>query len=363
MVALMRSSLPSPIDPKAWPDPVRAIAWATLGSIALVAIGAGIGALSSLLAAQGGVIYALLAGWLFGLLASGPIAALSARGWSRGRAALLVWLAGAIPVLLILIKIIASLVGSLGVLLADAPPSAQEIGRAAERPSQLLYTLGLEIDLVPLISELVLVVRSWALLVEQNLASIAAGALSAIGPVVLALGTGVILSFYEPDLSLVGSRLSRRTGARLRSSQVLLEQILARFIGRHILLGLIYGVVVYVGASLAGADGLLAAVLGGIVMAIPSIGQGAAIIPPLLLALVAWGPFVLPGLLLIVAGWLICALWLAPRLLAGVLRLSGAAVFFAGTAGGVIGGPLGAIFAVPLLAALLTWRRETTPKR
>ena len=91
------SRLPSPLDPKAWPDPVRAIAWAALGSIALVAIGAGIGALSSLLAAQGGVIYALLAGWLFGLLASGPIAALSARGWSRGRAALLVWLAGAIP--------------------------------------------------------------------------------------------------------------------------------------------------------------------------------------------------------------------------------------------------------------------------
>ena len=43
------SRLPSPLDPKAWPDPVRAIAWVALALIALVAIRAGIDVLSILL--------------------------------------------------------------------------------------------------------------------------------------------------------------------------------------------------------------------------------------------------------------------------------------------------------------------------
>jgi predicted PurR-regulated permease PerM len=354
----MRRRLPSPLDPTAWSDPLRAVAWAALGSVALVAIGAGLGAVSSLLGAQGGAVYALLAGWLLGLLAESPIGALVARGWRRGQAVALVWIAGALPVVLILAKLVTSLVASLGTLLADAPPSAEAIGRAVARPTELLGSFGLRVDLVPLAGDLLALLRDWAAVLEANLASVAAGALSALGPVVLALGTGLILSLYEPDLSLFGPRATGKTAARLRRSQLLVERILARFIGRHLALGLTFGTIAYLGAALAGADGLLAGLLGGLVMAVPALGQGVAFLPPLALALASSGPGALVGIALILAGWLLCALWLAPRLLAGVLRLSGAAVFFAGTAGGVVGGPLGAIFAVPLLAALLASRRE-----
>lgn len=354
----MRRRLPSPLDPKAWSDPLRALAWAALASLALVAIGAGLGALSALLAAQGGAIYALLGGWLLGALAEGPIDALVARGWRRGRAVALVWSVGALPVALILAKLLASLAASLGTLLADAPPSREQIASALARPIELLGSLGVAIDPVPLVGELLALLRGWAAVLEANLASVAAGALSALGPVVLAIGTGLILSLYEPDLSLFGPRLQGKTVARLRRSQLLLERIVARFIGRHLALGALFGLVAYAGAALAGADGLLAAVLGGLVMAIPALGQGIAFLPPLLLALASSGDYALLGIALIIGGWLFCALWLAPRLLVGVLRLSGAAVFFAGTAGGVVGGPLGAIFAVPLLAALLASRRD-----
>jgi predicted PurR-regulated permease PerM len=60
----------------------------------------------------------------------------------------------------------------------------------------------------------------------------------------------------------------------------------------------------------------------------------------------------------IIVGWLICATQLAPRLLNGVLRLSGTAVFVAGSIGGLAGGVLGAIFALPVVAAVAAIRRD-----
>ena len=68
-------------------------------------------------------------------------------------------------------------------------------------------------------------------------------------------------------------------------------------------------------------------------MAIPTIGQGAAVLPPLALAVLAAGPYVLPGSAVIIVGWLLCATQLAPRLMNGVLRLSGTTVFVAGSIG------------------------------
>ena len=97
---------------------------------------------------------------------------------------------------------------------------------------------------------------------------------------------------------------------------------------------------------------MLAAVLGGAVMAVPSIGQGPAVVPPLVLALIASGPNEPFGIAAIVGAWLLCATQLAPRLTAGVLHLSGTTVFLAGSAGGLVAGPIGAIFALPIVAAI-----------
>ena len=46
---------------------------------------------------------------------------------------------------------------------------------------------------------------------------------------------------------------------------------------------------------------------------------------------------------------------------AGVLRLSGATVFVAGAVGGLVAGIPGAIFALPLVAAVAAIRRPPTP--
>ena len=351
-------NLPNPLRSEEWPQSIRLIAWATLASLALVAIMAGLGVITAFITAQGPLLYALAGGWLLAALADAPIDALVARGWTRTRAALLVWIAGAVPVIVIAVELAIAFAQSLGGIIAGPEPTPVEVGAMVGRLSALLASVGLNVDLVPLATTVILAIRDVAASVQSNIAAIAAGAIGALGPLILAIGIGIILSANPAHLDSVDELATRGRMRSAQRSRKILEEIIARFIGRHVALGFVYGVIVYVGATIAGADGLLAAVLGGIVMAIPSIGQGAAVLPPLALSIFAAGPYVLPGSVVIIVGWLICATQLAPRLLNGVLRLSGTAVFVAGSIGGLVGGVLGAIFALPVVAAVAAIRRD-----
>jgi predicted PurR-regulated permease PerM len=356
-------NLPNPLRSEEWPQPIRLIAWATLASVALVAIVAGLGVVNSLISAQGPLLSALAAGWLLATLADAPIDWLVERGWTRARAALFVWIAGAVPVIVIAVELAIAFAQSLGGIIAGPEPTPSEVTLMVGRLSALLDSIGFTVDLVPLVTSILLAIRDGAATVQSNIAAIAAGAIGALGPLVLAIGIGIILSVNPSYLDSVDRLAARGRFSSAQRSRKILEEIVGRFIGRHVALGLIYGVIVYIGATIAGADGLLAAVLGGIVMAIPSIGQGVAVLPPLLLALIAAGPYVVPGSALIVVGWLICATQISPRLMNGVLRLSGTTVFIAGSAGGLVGGVLGAIFALPIVAAFAAIRRAETTER
>jgi predicted PurR-regulated permease PerM len=276
---------------------------------------------------------------------------------ARRNAVLLVWILGAIPVLVIIGELIFALATSLSVVVSGVPPTSDEIGKLIARPSELLQSVGIQIDLLPVATEVLTALRGAAAEVQANIANIAAGAVAALGPVILAIGLGVILSANPDYINVLNIFLPRSSGASIHRSREVLESILARFIGRHLLLGLAFGLTAGLGASLAGADAVLAGTLGGLVMAIPTIGQGAAVVPPLLLALLSAGEQTLFGVLIIVISWLLVATQLAPRLLNGVLRLSGATVFVAGTAGGLVAGIPGAIFALPLVAAAAALRR------
>jgi predicted PurR-regulated permease PerM len=356
-------NLSNPLRTDEWPQSIRLVAWATLASLALVAIMAGLGVVTTFISAQGPLIYALAGGWLLAALADAPIDRLVARGWTRTRAALLVWIAGAVPVIVIAIELAIAFAQSLGGIIAGPEPTPVEVGAIVGRLSALLASVGLNVDLVPLATTVILAIRDVAASVQSNIAAIATGAIGALGPLILAIGIGIILSANPAHLDSVDELATRGRVRSAQRSRKILEEIIARFIGRHVALGFIYGVIVYVGATIAGADGLLAAVLGGIVMAIPSIGQGAAVLPPLALSIFAAGPYVLPGSVVIIVGWLICATQLAPRLLNGVLRLSGTMVFVAGSIGGLVGGVLGAIFALPVVAAVAAIRRDEAPVR
>ena len=355
-------NLPPLGSPRAWPPVVQALAWAALASAAVLLIGAGLAQIAALVSAQSALIAALIAGWLLATLADAPIDALARRGMARRRAVILVWVLGAIPVLVIIAELVFALATSLSVVVSAAPPTSAEIGQLIARPTQLLRSIGFEIDLVPIATEALTLIRSAAAEVQSNIANIAAGAVAALGPVILAIGLGVILSANPDYISVLNVFLPRSSGASIHRSREVLESILARFIGRHLFLGLTFGLIAGLGASLAGADAVLAGTLGGLVMAIPTIGQGAAVVPPLLLALLSAGDQTQVGVIVIVISWLLVATQLAPKLLNGVLRLSGATVFIAGTAGGLVAGIPGAIFALPVVAAVAALRRPETTR-
>ena len=355
-------NLPPLGSPRAWPPIVQALAWAALASAAVLLIGAGLAQIAALVSAQSALIAALIAGWLLATLADAPIDALARRGMARRRAVVLVWVLGAIPVLVIIAELVFALAASLSVVVSAAPPTSAEIGQLIARPSELLRSLGIQIDLVPIATEALTLIRSAAGEVQANIANIAAGAVAALGPVILAIGLGVILSANPDYISVLNIFLPRSSGASIHRSRQVLESILARFIGRHLLLGLTFGLTAGLGASLAGADAVLAGTLGGLVMAIPTIGQGAAVVPPLLLALLSAGDQTLIGVIVIVVSWLLVVTQLAPKLLNGVLRLSGATVFIAGPAGGLVAGIPGAIFALPVVAAVAALRRPETTR-
>ena len=132
--------LPSPLDARAWPQAARLVGWIALAAGALVAIFAGLSVVSAVVAAQGGIVYALIGGWILAALADTPINLLVRRGWSRGSAAAVVWILGAIPVLLIIGEIAVSLARSLGSVLAGPAPTAAEIADLVDRPAKLLRT-------------------------------------------------------------------------------------------------------------------------------------------------------------------------------------------------------------------------------
>ena len=352
-------NLPSPTNPKEWSPVMRLVAWGALASAAILLIGAGLAQVAAVATAQGALLSALIAGWLLATLADAPIEALVRRGLGRKRAVAIVWVVGAVPVLIIVGELVIALAQSLGSVLAEDPPTGAEVAQLIQRPAALLQSVGLDIDLVPIATEAIAVIRSTAEQVQGNLAGIAAGAVAALGPVILALGLGVILSANPGYLNVLGTLAPALSGPSLQRSRPVLESILAQFIGRHLLMGLIYGVASGVAASLAGADAVLTGTLGGLVMAIPSIGQGPALLPPLLMVLLSAGPATPVSLVLMLLIWALCVTVLAPRLLNGVLQLSGATVFVAGAVGGLVAGIPGAIFSLPLVAAAAALRRAS----
>jgi predicted PurR-regulated permease PerM len=356
-----RAPLPHPIDLAAWSPVARALGWLTLAAIAFLAIGAAAGALASLLAARGGLLLAIFAGWLIAAVAERPIDAMEARGWSRHRAALLVYLAGGLPLLLLLIELAINLAAPLAALVEA--PTAGEIARWASGPERLLRAVGLHFETDPLIADLIAAVRAQAAIAAGSAASIAAGALSAVGPILIAIASGFLLSTSRPAIV---SRLSRYAPARGRGAFGIAERSIAgafaAFITGQVLIGLAFGVAAFVAGAIGGADGLLTGVVAGLAMAIPAIGPVIAPVAVALILLVANGTHIGIAMAVTAVAWFIVANVLSPRLLTSGLRVPGWSVLVAAIVGDQLAGIAGSIVALPVIAAIIAiedaWARR-----
>ena len=183
-------------------------------------------------------------------------------GWPRSRAIALVWITAAVPIVIIVTEIAIAFAQSLGTIIAGPMPSEAVIASLIARPTALLSSIGLSINLAPIAIEAIVALRAFAAGLQANLGGLAAGAVGAVGPLLLAIGSGVALSTNPDllDLNALGHLTPSGSKGRIRHTRNVLEVIIARFIARHLALGVIYGAVVFVAATLAGADGLLAAV-------------------------------------------------------------------------------------------------------
>lgn len=127
-------NLPPLGSPRAWPPIVQALAWAALASAAVLLIGAGLAQIAALVSAQSALIAALIAGWLLATLADAPIDALARRGMARRRAVILVWLLGAIPVLVIIAELVCAGNFTQRGRVSSAPNECRD--RATDRPPE-----------------------------------------------------------------------------------------------------------------------------------------------------------------------------------------------------------------------------------
>lgn len=356
-----RSPIPHPLDFPAWSPTLRLLGWLTLAAVAVVAIAAAATTIGSLIAARGGLLAAIFAGWLIAAVAERPIDAIEARGWSRHRAALLVYLAGGIPLVLFFVEIAISLAAPIAAIVEG--PSGAEIARWASGPERLLRALGLHVAIDPLIADLVVALRAQAAAVAASAASVAGGALSAVGPIILAVVSGFLLSTSRPAIV---SRLARYAPARGRGAIGLAERSIAgafgAFITGQLLIGAAFGAAAFLIAIVGSADGLIAAVAAGIAMAVPAIGPVLAPALLVLLLLLANGPYMGIALAGTAVAWFVVANVLSPRLLTSGLRIPGWSVLVAAVVGDQIAGLAGSIVALPLLAALIAveeaWARR-----
>jgi len=354
--------LPSPTAPHTWPPALTAAVWLGVVGFAVAGVRIGLGELAGLISGYGAIVGAVVVGWLAATVAEAPIGALIRRGWRRPRAVAAVWVSGGLPLLLLVVEIAVGLAASISTLLAAGTDRAR-VAALTAGPERALAAIGLRLDLDPTATAIIEGLRGVVARFGDDAAAVAAGAIGAVGPVLLAVAVGVLLSLAEDDLHPLAALLSERRVGQARRIERIVASTFAAFIGRHLLLGALYFPVAAAAGALAGGDALLAGASGALLMAVPTIGQGLALLPPAAVLLIAAGPALPAAAVLLLAGWFAIANVIAPRLMAGGLRLSGTTVFLAGLAGGIAFGPLGGIVAVPAVAAAAAIARAVREER
>ncbi len=171
----------------------------------------------------------------------------------------------------------------------------------------------------------------------------------------------IILSFY---MMLDGDRLIESLVLRLPPSwrpdirlfQRNVDQIFGGFFRAQLIIGLVYALFTWVTLMALGqANGLLVALLAGILMLLPLIGPYLAVIPPVVLVLlqtpsdqVALKVIIL--LIVLIAAQQIALQVLAPRIFSATMGVPPLILFAALLVGAKIGGVWGAFFAAPIVS-------------
>lgn len=283
----------------------------------------------------------------------------------RPYAAGAVFVALAIVIGAIGIALLGLLVGSAGDFVADLPGLRARLPELLARPTAALGRLGARIDLVDLAGAGLdgLTVNASALA-----GSLREMALGGLGVALEAALTITLAAFISADAPAIRGALLRSLPER---SRALVERALGHlarafrgFLWGQATLGAIYGLAVLALAALAGLPwSFLLAGASGVAMAIPVVGPALAPLPVIGAAILTNAP----ALPLLVGGLIVVTLLILnlvqPRLMAGAVGIHPGLVIVSVLVGGRLAGPFGAIFSLPIAAALVGLIEEIRHER
>jgi predicted PurR-regulated permease PerM len=214
-------------------------------------------------------------------------------------------------------------------------------------------SLGIPVDAPELVDALVASLRTE---LDDILANALGGSLT-----IVTLGTTIIFI----AVVMVGSKASFLTFSRRlvpSDSLPLMDALtfaIARSFGGYIRgqfgLAIVYGVFVALIGLAFGVPFLpFIAVTTALLQTIPFFGQLVSWIPLVLVTFVFVPAQILPVVVIMAVGWLIMQNIVSPRVMGSAVGLNPLVVLAAVFLGGAIAGPLGAVFGVPILAAIVT---------
>jgi predicted PurR-regulated permease PerM len=271
----------------------------------------------------------------------------------RGLAAALTFVVVAAITIIATGLVALSFADSIAEVIEGGPSFIEELSEDVTAFQTWAVSVGVPIDLPELVDSFV---GSLQAQLDDILANALGGSLT-----IVTLGTTIIFI----AVVMVGSKASFLTFTRRlvpTDSLPLMDALtlaIARSFGGFIRgqfgLAIVYGVFVSVIALVFGVPFLpFIGVTTALLQTIPFFGQLVSWVPLVLVTFVFVPDQIVPVLVIMAVGWLVMQNIISPRVMGTAVGLNPLIVLAAVFLGGAIAGPLGAVFGVPILAAIAT---------
>jgi predicted PurR-regulated permease PerM len=294
-------------------------------------------------------------GWLLAFLLDPIVTWLvdHVRWLPRGLAAALTFVVVAAITIIATGLVALSFADSIAEVIEGGPSFIEELSEDVTAFQTWAESVGIPIDLPELVDSFV---GSLQAQLDDILANALGGSLT-----IVTLGTTIIFI----AVVMVGSKASFLTFTRRlvpTDSLPLMDALtlaIARSFGGFIRgqfgLAIVYGVFVSVIALAFGVPFLpFIGVTTALLQTIPFFGQLVSWVPLVLVTFVFVPDQIVPVIVIMAVGWLVMQNIISPRVMGTAVGLNPLVVLAAVFLGGAIAGPLGAVFGVPILAAIVT---------
>jgi predicted PurR-regulated permease PerM len=346
-------------------DPARSYALADVVSrrearlvfwLVVLSLGAFVTTIAAgMLAPLAGPIIILFVAWLMAYVLEPPVSWLQRRlpFKGRGMAVAITYLATAIVALVVLTSAGIALLSAASAFLDQLPAILQRVGELLQ---PVVDALGLQ---VPTGEDVVAAIQDWLRQYGAQLADMVQAATRNLITVFAGLVTAVFISvgLAVGQVSLLGwlrRFLPSRTYRDLTELELAIAVSFGGFVRGRLLIGAIFGAIIAVTALLLGIPySPLIGVIAGLIMFIPWIGPliAWAVLPAF--ALVLAPEVVAPALVVSVIAAVAVQLVVTQFVMGAAVKMTPVAVFVVVILGTAIAGILGAIFAIPVAAAIL----------